>query len=131
MHKCDFQVGLAVDDIQAVKDNAVIKRLEMQVKLNLDIEKRLPMWLRRRLTKRGVVLKPNKKKNFLLNFFLDDYMLRIIVQAVADGKSHVCGLYVLRYPNRINNYIYPRVIPSARATVCTPPRPTETCSRTA
>jgi hypothetical protein len=37
-----FKVGLAVDDIKTVQDNAMLSRLAMQVNLNLDVEKMLP-----------------------------------------------------------------------------------------
>ena len=45
-------VGLAVDDIKAVQDNAVLSRLAMQVSLNLDVEKVLPDFLKRKLAVR-------------------------------------------------------------------------------
>ncbi len=38
-------VGLAVDDIKAVQDQAEIKRLAMQVEQVLDVERLLPMYL--------------------------------------------------------------------------------------
>ena len=43
-------IGLAVDDIQAVQDNAILKRLAMQVELVLDVERMLPTIILRRLT---------------------------------------------------------------------------------
>ena len=43
-----FQVGLAVDDIKTVQDNAVLSRLAMQVTLILDVERILPDCIRRR-----------------------------------------------------------------------------------
>ena len=46
--------GLAVDDIQAVQDNAILKRLAMQVELVLDVERLLPTFLLRRLTEQKV-----------------------------------------------------------------------------
>ena len=41
-----FQVGLAVDNIRGVQENAVLERLAMQVNLVLDVEKLLPDFLR-------------------------------------------------------------------------------------
>ena len=46
--------GLAVDDIQAVQDNAILKRLAMQVELVLDVERLLPTIMLRRLTQQKV-----------------------------------------------------------------------------
>ena len=47
-------IGLAVDDIQAVQDNAILKRLAMQVELVLDVERMLPTIMLRRLTTQKV-----------------------------------------------------------------------------
>ena len=49
-------VGLAVDDIKAVQDNAVLSRLAMQVSLNLDVEKVLPDFLKRKLAVRVSII---------------------------------------------------------------------------
>ncbi|XP_071749523.1 transient receptor potential cation channel subfamily A member 1 homolog [Lepeophtheirus salmonis] len=54
-------VGLAVDDIKAVQDNAVLQRLAMQVTLNLDVEKLLPDCLRRKFLIRKEKIYPNKQ----------------------------------------------------------------------
>ena len=42
-------VGLAVDDIKAVQNSAVLQRLAMQVNLNLEVEKMLPDFVKRRV----------------------------------------------------------------------------------
>ena len=47
-------IGLAVDDIQAVQENAILKRLAMQVELVLDVERMLPTIMLRRLTTQKV-----------------------------------------------------------------------------
>ena len=47
-------IGLAVDDIQAVQENAILKRLAMQVELVLDVERMLPNIMLRRLTTQKV-----------------------------------------------------------------------------
>ena len=49
-----FYLGLAVDDIQAVQDNAILKRLAMQVELVLDVERLLPTFILRRLSAQKV-----------------------------------------------------------------------------
>ncbi len=43
-------IGLAVDDIKAVQEQAILKRLAMQVELVLDVERLLPYFILRRLT---------------------------------------------------------------------------------
>ena len=50
----NFILGLAVDDIQAVQDNAILKRLAMQVELVLDVERLLPTFVLRRLSAQKV-----------------------------------------------------------------------------
>ncbi|CAD5117061.1 DgyrCDS5882 [Dimorphilus gyrociliatus] len=65
-------VGLAVDDIKAVQDQAVLKRLAMQVELALDVERILPEFIRRRFVVKKKTIKPqvsSSKKAFnqLLN----------------------------------------------------------------
>jgi len=52
-------VGLAVDDIKAVQDQAVLKRLAMQIELSLEVYSLLPHWLRRRNVRRRVTVRPN------------------------------------------------------------------------
>merc|ERR1712223_2294129 len=55
-------IGLAVDDIQAVQDNAILKRLAMQVELVLDVERMLPNIMLRRLTQQKEVISHKPKK---------------------------------------------------------------------
>merc|ERR1712223_475043 len=55
-------IGLAVDDIQAVQDNAILKRLAMQVELVLDVERLLPTIMLRRLTQQKEVISHKPKK---------------------------------------------------------------------
>ncbi|OON16391.1 hypothetical protein X801_07797, partial [Opisthorchis viverrini] len=49
-------VGLAVDDIKGVQNQASVKRLAMQIQLILDIESILPHWLRKRFNTTHVTL---------------------------------------------------------------------------
>ncbi|KAF5397971.1 transient receptor potential cation channel subfamily A member 1 [Paragonimus heterotremus] len=49
-------VGLAVDDIKGVQNEATIQRLAMQIQLILDIESLLPHWLRRYLVTDRLIL---------------------------------------------------------------------------
>lgn len=65
-------VGLAVDDIKAVQEQAVLKRLAMQVELALDVERIVPEIIRRRFVVKKKTIKPQissgkKALNMLLN----------------------------------------------------------------
>ena len=82
-------VGLAVDDIKAVQDNAVLSRLAMQVSLNLDVEKVLPDFFRRRLAVREQHIYPNRDKlrNRFSRFFQDSSTLKRISDAVVAGGN--------------------------------------------
>ncbi|CAL8068065.1 unnamed protein product [Calicophoron daubneyi] len=60
-------VGLAVDDIKGVQNQAVVKRIAMQIELILDVDSLLPHRLRKRLTKMQFVKKkyrPNSRRAF-------------------------------------------------------------------
>ena len=57
-------VGLAVDDIKAVQEQAILKRLAMQVELVLDVERLLPNFLLKRLSTQKEMIKPKRKKWF-------------------------------------------------------------------
>lgn len=51
-------IGLAVDDIKSVQEQAILKRLAMQVELVLDAERLLPGWILRRLQKLKETINP-------------------------------------------------------------------------
>jgi len=55
-------IGLAVDDIQAVQDNAILKRLAMQVELVLDVERLLPTFVLRRLSEQKEQIWPKRQQ---------------------------------------------------------------------
>ena len=78
-------VGLAVDDIKGVQENAVLSRLAMQVSLNLDVEKMLPDFLRRRFIIRQENLFPNIKRNILSKILKDDNTVKRIARDVVEG----------------------------------------------
>ena len=65
-------VGLAVDDIKAVQNSAVLQRLAMQVTLNLEVEKMLPDFMKRRVLVKQETLFPNKKKSIFSKVLNDD-----------------------------------------------------------
>ncbi|GFS20969.1 transient receptor potential cation channel subfamily A member 1-like protein [Elysia marginata] len=52
-------VGLAVDDIKAVQEQAALKRMAMQVELALDVERVIPNFIRRRVFCRRRTIRPN------------------------------------------------------------------------
>lgn len=54
-------VGLAVDDIKAVQEQAALKRMAMQVELALDVERVVPEFIRRRFVTKCDTYKPNKR----------------------------------------------------------------------
>ncbi|XP_059143881.1 transient receptor potential cation channel subfamily A member 1 homolog isoform X2 [Physella acuta] len=53
-------VGLAVDDIKAVQEQAALKRMAMQVELALDVERVLPDFIKRRAFTRKKTIRPNR-----------------------------------------------------------------------
>ena len=54
-----MQVGLAVGDTETMKKYATIKRLEMQLQYQIDIEEAYPTFLTRRAYQLVYVEKPN------------------------------------------------------------------------
>ncbi|XP_061171192.1 transient receptor potential cation channel subfamily A member 1 homolog isoform X1 [Saccostrea echinata] len=54
-------VGLAVDDIKAVQEQAALKRMAMQVDLALDVERVVPEFIRRRFVAKCDTYRPNRK----------------------------------------------------------------------
>lgn len=57
-------VGLAVDDIKAVQEQAALKRMAMQVDLALDVERIVPEFIRRKFVIKKQTFRPNQgRKN--------------------------------------------------------------------
>ncbi|CAC5420395.1 TRPA1 [Mytilus coruscus] len=54
-------VGLAVDDIKAVQEQAALKRMAMQVELALDVERLVPEFIRRRFVIQKQKIRPNER----------------------------------------------------------------------
>ncbi|XP_076445109.1 uncharacterized protein LOC143283010 [Babylonia areolata] len=65
-------VGLAVDDIKAVQEQAALKRMAMQVELALDVERVIPDFIRRKAFIRRKTIKPNlySLSNPITRFFI-------------------------------------------------------------
>ncbi|XP_047501251.1 transient receptor potential cation channel subfamily A member 1-like [Penaeus chinensis] len=72
-------IGLAVGDIEAVKKDAQLKRIAMQVFLHTELENMLPKCLISRVNKSEVVVYPNAKSDKLRGFLsCVRYALRIL-----------------------------------------------------
>lgn len=61
-------VGLAVDDIKAVQEQAILKRLAMQVELALDVESIVPQFIRRRFVVKCRTIRPNANRHYCTVF---------------------------------------------------------------
>uniref|UniRef100_F6UJR3 Transient receptor potential cation channel subfamily A member 1 homolog n=2 Tax=Ciona intestinalis TaxID=7719 RepID=F6UJR3_CIOIN len=84
-------VGLAVDDIKGVQDNAELERLAMQVKLALEVEFTLPQIFRRRFIRQSRSFFPNlhRRKHWIVRWFHSEEHLnhRTIHDALNPEKS--------------------------------------------
>uniref|UniRef100_A0A0K2TKJ7 Transient receptor potential cation channel subfamily A member 1 homolog [Aplysia californica] n=1 Tax=Lepeophtheirus salmonis TaxID=72036 RepID=A0A0K2TKJ7_LEPSM len=67
-------VGLAVEDIKAVQDQAVLKRLVMQAELVLNVERHLPNFLRRMLSTTQEEIRQKSTSENCLSWLLSDIM---------------------------------------------------------
>ena len=83
------QVGLAVDDIKSVQDNAMLSRLAMQVNLNLDVERMLPDCLRRRFVVRKETVWPNKRFRIWTQLLNDANLLTKITKTILADEQEV------------------------------------------
>ena len=84
----NLMVGLAVDDIKTVQDNAELSRLAMQVGMALDVERMLPDFIRRRFIVKKLSVFPRKKIGFLSVIAGDANSLgKITKGVVADISS--------------------------------------------
>ena len=77
-------MGLAVDDIKTVQDNAVLSRLAMQVTLNLDVERMLPDCIRRRFIVKQQTVYPNEKRGMVTKILREENTLNRITKGVVD-----------------------------------------------
>ena len=100
-------VGLAVDDIKEIADNAALVRLAMQIRFILgrfgrtrihfslyesttifqDIEAVMPMWLKRRLITRGEIIYPNRRRGLLRRLFFDEQLLSSLTKLLERNFS--------------------------------------------
>ncbi|RUS77619.1 hypothetical protein EGW08_014619 [Elysia chlorotica] len=84
-------VGLAVDDIKAVQEQAALKRMAMQVELALDVERIIPDFLRRRAFCRRKTIRPNRLfANPIQRMFTNSYLSPSALQkALNPDKDEV------------------------------------------
>lgn len=80
-------VGLAVDDIKAVQDQAILKRLAMQTQLVLDVEVFIPDALRRMYTTARKEVHPNARHGLMSRMFGDFQVLKGF-EMVDDGEMN-------------------------------------------
>ena len=70
-------MGLAVDDIKGVQDNAVLERLSIQVKNTLSVEYRLPRFIRSKFLKKKRSIRPNQYRgsSSIVKFLMSEQYL--------------------------------------------------------
>jgi len=83
-------VGLAVDDIKAVQDQASLKRLAMTVQLVLDVEAVVPDFILRKLTLRSLTVYPNRRaKNFISKLLRGDFAMKQVSEKMIQDAEKV------------------------------------------
>ena len=92
-----FQVGLAVDDIKTVQDNAVLSRLAMQVTLILDVERILPDCIRRRFIVKQQTIYPNEKRGIVTNILAEGNTLTRITKGVVQEYNSQVYMIICTY----------------------------------
>jgi hypothetical protein len=81
-------VGLAVDDIKAVQDQALLKRLALQVELVLDVERLMPEPILRRFIKHSDTFQTSASTDLEFKTLLKLWSInRIGSKSVEDTKS--------------------------------------------
>lgn len=78
-------IGLAVDDIKSVQEQAILKRLAMQVELVLDAERLLPAFILRRVQKLKEIIDP--KPSGPWNIFKDVVSRSSIIKDASDLEA--------------------------------------------
>ena len=88
-----FEIAFCVrlkNSLQEIRTSHVqISYFIIQVNLNLDVEKLLPDFIRRRIIIRKESVRPNEKRNPILKFLLDDTTLKRIASAVVVEGNEV------------------------------------------
>ena len=68
---------------------AVLERLAMQVRLNLDVERMLPTFLHKKYIIKGDEVHPNKPQSMFLNIWNDNNNLRRIANSIVAKETDV------------------------------------------
>ncbi|XP_069935680.1 transient receptor potential cation channel subfamily A member 1 homolog isoform X4 [Cherax quadricarinatus] len=82
-------VGLAVDDIKAVQDQAILKRLAMQTQMVLDVEMLIPETLRRIYTISKKVVHPNAHHRLFPKLFGDFQFMKTFDYFVHEEQAGI------------------------------------------
>lgn len=80
-------IGLAVDDIKGVQDQAVLERQAMLVDLAMDVEKALPRKIRKRLLPDRETIRPNQYTGLLRLWFRPPISTEDVQTALKPNKN--------------------------------------------
>ncbi|KAL9968734.1 hypothetical protein ACROYT_G020853 [Oculina patagonica] len=80
-------IGLAVDDIKGVQEQAVLERQAMLVDLAMDVEKALPRGLRKRLVPNKEVIRPNQYQGFKRYWYSPPISAQNVQTALKPNKN--------------------------------------------
>lgn len=80
-------IGLAVDDIKGVQEQAALERQAMLVDLAMDVEKALPRKIRKRLVPERQVIRPNQYTGFARYWYSQPITSQDIQTALKPNKS--------------------------------------------
>jgi len=85
-------IGLAVDDIKGVQEQAVLERQAMLVDLAMDVEKALPRGLRKRFVPDKQIIRPNQYHGFKRYWYSPPISAEDIQTALNPKKSPLVRL---------------------------------------
>ena len=87
-------VGVAIDNVNGVADNAFIRRLSTQLKVSLDWEYASKTLARRWLIKEECI-QPNKEDNPITSFLRGSGILKRIARTAVEQETKVCILMMI------------------------------------
>lgn len=90
-------VGVAIDNVNGVENNAIIERLAMQAKLSLDFEFLLPKKWQERVVEYTETLFPNVDNTFIFDIIRDNGTLRRIAKKIVEKETHVRFTFIKAY----------------------------------
>lgn len=95
-------VGVAIDNVNGVADNAFIRRLCTQLKVSLDWEF-ASITLARRWAIKEECIKPNKEGNPIMAFIRGSGIVKRIARTVVEQETKVCILMKILNGGLINH----------------------------